>query len=86
VRNGLAMSGTWHWMLDRGLILVADDIEIILVSRNKVPGDVVDRLLRSDGKIWMPEDNTNWPHSANLAWHWESIFGQMAVEGPTPWE
>jgi hypothetical protein len=86
VRNELAMSGTLHWMFYRGLIVVANDNEIILVSRNKVPGDVVDRLLRPDGKIWMPKDNLNWPHSATLVWHQEHIFGQMVAEGPAPWE
>lgn len=45
VRNGLALSGTLHWMFDRGLISVADDCETILISRNKVPADVIDRLL-----------------------------------------
>ena len=72
--------------LDRGLISVADDNETILVSRNKVPGDVVDRLLGPDGKIRKPEDKRNWPHPANLAWHRENIFGQMAAEGPAPWK
>ncbi|WP_299564850.1 HNH endonuclease [uncultured Sulfitobacter sp.] len=32
VRNGLALSGTLHWMFDRGLISIADDCETILVS------------------------------------------------------
>jgi len=65
---------------------VTDDNETILVSRNKVPGDVVDRLLRSDGNIWMPEDNRYWPHPKHLAWHRENIFGQMVAEGSAPWE
>lgn len=86
VTNGLALSGTLHWMFDRGLITVADGNETILVSRNKVHGDVTDRLLRPDGKIWMPEDKRNWPHPANLAWHRENIFDQMIAKGPAPWE
>lgn len=32
VSNGLALSGTAHWLFDRGLISLADDLEI-LVSR-----------------------------------------------------
>lgn len=86
VRNGLALSGTLHWMFDRGLISVADDNETILISRNKVPGDVVDRLLSPDGKIRQPEDKRNWPHPANLKWHRENIFGQLAAEGSAPWQ
>ena len=51
LRNGLALSGTLHWMFDCGLISVADDYETILVSQNKVPKDVVTRLLARDGKL-----------------------------------
>jgi putative restriction endonuclease len=85
VRNGLALSGTLHWMFDRGLLSVADDGSI-LVSRNKVPGDVVDRLVVRTGKLVLPTDQRDWPHPENLRWHRENIFGQVALEGPSPWE
>ena len=75
VRNGLALSGTLHWMFDRGLISVADDCQTILVSRNKVPPEVADRLLSSGGKLLLPEDHRNWPHPENLRWHRENVFG-----------
>jgi putative restriction endonuclease len=32
VQNGLALSGTVHWMFDRGLISLSDELDI-LVSR-----------------------------------------------------
>jgi putative restriction endonuclease len=86
VGNGLALSGILHWMFDPGLISVADDNETILVSRDKVPGDVVDRLSGPDGKIWKPEGKRNWLHPANLAWHRENIFAQMAAAGSAPWK
>lgn len=85
VRNGLALSGTLHWMFDRGLLSVADD-RSILVSRNKVPRDVVDRLIVPDGKLYLPADGRNHPHPANLKWHRENVFGQLALEGPSPWD
>jgi putative restriction endonuclease len=85
VRNGLALSGTLHWMFDRGLVSVADDLSI-LVSRNKVPREVVDRLLVPDGRLRLPEDPRDAPHPHNLAWHRENVFGQSIVEGPTPWD
>ncbi|SEO68200.1 putative restriction endonuclease [Salinihabitans flavidus] len=85
VRNGLALSGTLHWMFDRGLISIAEDCETILVSRNKVPGDVVDRLLSPNGKLHKPEDPRNSPHPANLRWHRENIFGQIMPGEPVPW-
>ncbi|WP_435166745.1 HNH endonuclease [Falsirhodobacter sp. 1013] len=62
VRNGLTLSGTLHWMFDRGLISIADDNETILVSQNKVPGDVVQRLLPPDRKLLRPRN----PHHAPI--------------------
>lgn len=75
VRNGLALSGTLHWMFDRGLVSVADDWTI-LVSRNKVPREVADRLIVPDGRLRLPPDQRDWPHPANLRWHRENVFGQ----------
>ena len=80
----MALSGTLHWMFDRGLISVAED-HTILVSRNKVPAEVVDRLIRPQGQVWLPEDRRNWPHPDNLRWHRENIFGQIMGDEPTPW-
>lgn len=85
VRNGLALSGTLHWMFDRGLLSVADD-GAILVSRNKVPNEVVDRLIVPSGKLCLPADGRDHPHPANLKWHRENVFGQLALEGPSPWD
>lgn len=84
VRNGLALSGTLHWMFDRGLISVAED-HTILVSRNKVPSEVVDRLIRPEGKLLQPRDRQHWPHPENLKWHRENVFGQMVGDDPMPW-
>lgn len=78
VRNGLALSGTLHWMFDRGLLSVADD-HTILVSRNKVPADVVDRLLPVNRKLRFPADPKNWPHPENLKWHRENVYGQNSL-------
>ncbi|MGZ9809422.1 HNH endonuclease [Pseudoroseicyclus sp. H15] len=86
VRNGLALSGTLHWMFDRGLISVAEDCETILVSHNKVPGDVVGRLLATDGKLIAPADPRNAPHPENLKWHRENVFGRSMPEDQAPWE
>jgi len=84
-RNGLALSGTLHWMFDRGLVSVAEDCKTILVSRNKVPSDVVNRLLRPDGLLLAPSDPRNAPHPENLRWHRENRFGQVVGDEPTPW-
>ncbi|MDR7125217.1 HNH endonuclease [Pseudotabrizicola sp. 4114] len=85
VRNGLALSGTLHWMFDRGLVSVAEDCETILVSHNKVPGDVVGRLLRPGGKVLRPANPHHMPHPENLRWHRENVFGQVAISDGAPW-
>jgi len=83
--NGLALSGTLHWMFDRGLISVAEDLETILISHNKVPEDVVNRLISPSGKLLPPVDPRCAPHPENLRWHRENRFGQVVSEGDTPW-
>ncbi|MFM1862316.1 MAG: hypothetical protein RLZ26_838 [Pseudomonadota bacterium] len=84
LRNGIALTGTLHWMFDRGLVSVAEDWTI-LVSRNKVPGEVIDRLIRPGGTLARPHDPRDWPHPANLRWHRQNVFGQIDLEGPAPW-
>lgn len=85
VRNGLALSGTLHWMFDRGLVSIAED-HSILVSRNKVPSDVADRLIRQPAHLLLPDDPKNWPHPENLRWHRENVFGQVMSDDRAPWE
>jgi putative restriction endonuclease len=85
LRNGLALSGTLHWMFNRGLISVADDNETILVSHNKVPGDVVGRLLAPNGKLLRPQNAKDAPHPENLRWHRENVFGRAPTGEPAHW-
>ncbi len=73
-------------MFERGLLSVADDARTTLVSHNKVPGEVVDRLISPSGELHLPEDPRDRPHPANLAWHRETIFGQVVADGPAPWD
>ena len=71
-------------MFDRGLISVAEDCATILVSHNKVPGDVVDRLLLPGRRLILPNDPRDAPHAANLRWHRENIFGRGAPDMSWP--
>ncbi|EAR52534.1 hypothetical protein OG2516_05483 [Oceanicola granulosus HTCC2516] len=86
VRNGLALSGTLHWMFDRGLISVAEDNETILISHNKVPGEVVERLIQPGRKLLKPANPAHTPHPGNLRWHRENRFGQGMTDEPAPWD
>jgi putative restriction endonuclease len=72
VRNGLALSGTVHWMFDRGLISIGDDYRI-LVSTNHVPEDAV-RLLNQSGTINLPKDETLYPNAHYLKFHRDKVF------------
>lgn len=72
VRNGLALSGTVHWMFDRGLISVGDDFKI-LVAKNHVPEDAA-RLLNQNGTINLPKDRTLYPNAHYLKFHRDVVF------------
>jgi putative restriction endonuclease len=72
VRNGLALSGTVHWMFDRGLISIGDDYKI-LIAKNHVPDDAV-RLLNKSGIINLPSDATLHPNAYFLKFHRDEVF------------
>lgn len=75
IGNGLALSGTLHWMFDRGLISVAEDHRI-LISHNKVPSDVAERLITPGQCLILPENPRHCPHPHFLKYHREEIFGR----------
>ncbi len=72
VRNGLALSGTMHWMFDRGLVSVADNFEI-LISKSGVPQNVT-RMLNESGRLLIPDDTSFAPHPTFLRFHRENVF------------
>lgn len=71
VRNGIALSGTLHWMFDRGLISIDDDFRILRAGG--VPDDVA-RLIRPEARLLMPNDDTLRPHPSFLRFHRERVF------------
>ncbi len=72
VRNGIAMSGTFHWMFDRGLITIAPDYAILLSAKN-IPGPIRG-LVNETGRLVLPADQRFWPHEHYLAFHRETVF------------
>jgi putative restriction endonuclease len=72
IRNGLALSGTIHWMFDRGLISVDDDWGI-LIAKDRLP-DTVTRLLREDRRLLPPKRSSLQPHVQFLRYHRQRIF------------
>jgi putative restriction endonuclease len=73
INNGLALSGTVHWMFDRGLISLSDDLDII-ISRQVNDRDGVESLINRSGKLIGPLAARDRPHPAFLAWHRENCF------------
>ena len=71
IRNGIALSGTMHWMFDRGLLSLADDLTI-LVSRQM--NNDVSHLLNRDRKAKVPSNETLRPHPIYLEWHRTNKF------------
>jgi putative restriction endonuclease len=72
VRNGLALSGTVHWMFDRGLISVDEDYRIV-AAENGVP-EQVRNLFSRTGKLIIPDEPSLRPHPHYLRFHRANIF------------
>jgi putative restriction endonuclease len=73
VSNGLALSGTAHWMFDRGLISITDDHEI-LISRHVNDMAGVHAMINKTGRILTPERAVDQPHPHFLRWHRANRF------------
>ncbi|MBU1333331.1 MAG: HNH endonuclease [Alphaproteobacteria bacterium] len=75
INNGVALSGTAHWMFDRGLIGFSDELEII-ISRQVNDRDGVESLINKTGRLIGPLLARDRPHPAFLSWHRENCFKQ----------
>lgn len=73
VQNGIALSGTAHWMFDRGLISLSDDFEI-LISRQVNDLEGVKAFVNKSRQAIVPESSAERPHSRFLNWHRENCF------------
>lgn len=71
--NGMAMSGTAHWMFDRGLITIADDLEI-RISRHVNDQESVRAMINRTGRALVPERHLERPHPRFLQWHRDNCF------------
>lgn len=73
VLNGIALSGTAHWMFDRGLISLSNDAEI-LISRQVNDIDSVRSFINKDGRAILPKNLQDHPHPHFLEWHRDCCF------------
>ena len=72
LRNGVALSSTFHWMFDRGLISIDDDYALLL-KRDSIPSSVLG-LVNQDRRLRVPEERMYWPHRRFLEYHREAVF------------
>ena len=75
VSNGIALSGTAHWMFDRGLISLSDDLDI-LISRQANDPDGIRSFINRTGRALPPVRAHDRPHPHFLRWHRENCFKQ----------
>lgn len=75
VNNGIALSGTAHWMFDRELISLSDDLQI-LISRQVNDTDAVRAFINRSGYAFPPGRNSERPHPHFLDWHRTHCFKQ----------
>lgn len=73
IRNGIALSGTVHWMFDRGLISLSDECDV-LVSRQANDPEQIWNLVNSTKKAFLPLNPAHKPHPKYLQWHRETYF------------
>ncbi|WP_398475595.1 HNH endonuclease [Tardiphaga sp.] len=73
ISNGIALSGTAHWMFDRGLISLSDDLKI-LISRQVNDVVSIQGLLNKSGQAISPRRASQRPHPHFLSWHRENCF------------
>ncbi|MCC6467009.1 MAG: HNH endonuclease [Alphaproteobacteria bacterium] len=72
VRNGIALSGTVHWMFDRGLVSIGDDYTILRAQKG-IP-EAMQQLFNRSGRLLLPEATTLRPHPQFLQYHRERVF------------
>lgn len=73
--NGIALSGTAHWMFDRGLVGLSNNLEI-LVSRQSNDADAIKAMINPSGKLLAPPRIADKPRLEFVTWHRENCFKQ----------
>jgi putative restriction endonuclease len=75
ITNGMALSGTAHWMFDRGLVSLSNDFEI-LISRQTNDVDAVRMMINDTGRLIGPPKVSERPRHEFITWHRENCFKQ----------
>ncbi len=73
IGNGIALSGTAHWMFDRGLVSLSDELKI-LVSRQTNDAEAVRSMVNETTSLLVPSRPADRPRSEFVVWHRENCF------------
>ena len=73
VSNGIALSGTAHWMFDRGLISLSDDLEILISRQTNNPQEIRS-IINKSGHALAPPRMSDRPHPHFLKWHRRALL------------
>ena len=73
VSNGIALSGTAHWMFDRGLVSLSNDLKI-LISRHTNDPNAVHAMINQTGYLIAPERVFERPRAEFINWHRQNCF------------
>lgn len=73
VSNGIALSGTAHWMFDRGLVGLDDRLNI-LVSRQANDPDAIRAIINKTGVLLAPTRPADRPRAEFVTWHNQNCF------------
>lgn len=76
VRNGLALTGTVHWLFDRGLITLDDDYRLVVADR-KIPNEMIG-LIRPGDRFRLPVQRGQQPYPGFIHWHRQNIFAKAS--------
>lgn len=73
IRNGIALTGTVHWMFDAGIISIDEEYRI-LVDSNCSSLCHLTSLFPDHGRISVPRLPDERPHPRYLEWHRTKVF------------
>lgn len=75
IQNGLALSGTVHWLFDRHLISISPEYRL-LVADNRIPTELRGLFPDPLTPIHLPKDAALWPNPKFVERHREAFAGK----------
>ena len=77
VQNGIALSGTLHWLFDRHLISLTDDCRL-LICEERIPATLRALLVGEGDEVYLPCDRSRRPRPRYIAMHRRAFLERNA--------